>query len=100
MIFPFFLWSKLRSCGLLAGNGGGHCKKKILESSIDLGNDVGHGEAEPLIIGDSSITVSIHGGEHGLPLVSGQGGEAHSKPEGGSIFSIVSFSLVITVKWL
>ena len=81
LIFPLFLLSKLLSCGLLDGNGGAHCKKKILESSIDLGNDVGHGEAEPLVKGDSSITVGIHGGEHGLPLVWGQGGEAHSKPE-------------------
>ena len=82
MTFHFFLWSKLRSCGLLAGNGGGHCKHDTLDSSVDLGNDVGHGEAEPLVEGDSSITVSIHGSEHGLPLVWGQGGEAHSKPEG------------------
>ena len=77
-----FLLSKLLSSGLLAGNEGAHCKKKILESSVDLGNYVGHGEAEPLVKGDSSITISMHGGEHGLPLVRGKGGEAHSKPEG------------------
>merc|ERR1719154_314007 len=80
LIFSFFLLSIQTSCGLLLRKGLGDCELDTLELLVDLGNDVGHGEAEPLVKGDCSITVGIHGGEHGLPLVWGQGWQAHSKP--------------------
>ena len=49
---------------------------------VDLGNDVGHGEAEPLIEGDGSITIGIHSCEQGFSFLPCQGGQRHSKPGG------------------
>ena len=70
----------------------GDCELDTLELLVDLGNDVGHGEAEPLVEGDCSITIGIHGGEHGLPLIWGQGGKAHSKPDVKRIIMIIAYN--------
>ena len=73
------------------GKDWGDCELDTLELLVDLGNDVGHGEAEPLVEGDCSITIGIHGGEHGLPLIWGQGGEADSKPRVNKTTLLISF---------